>query len=121
MGTRKKSIILRLQDGGKGDGDGVANGIIVDPSGLSTDLSGMSAGDIGDVNSSGVNSGCFISAAVNGSSIHLQNTFVSRLAGVAPAIVLVLLILIAGGRLVLSKIMACSEAGKPGSSKASNG
>jgi hypothetical protein len=99
MGASKKSITLRLQDGGKGDGDGIANGIIVDPSGLSADLPGVSTVDVGG---SDINSGCFISAAVDGSSIHSQNIFVSQ--HPAAAIMLVLLILIGGGRLALRKI-----------------
>jgi hypothetical protein len=104
MSANKKSITLRLQDGGMGDGDGIANGIIVDPSGLSVDLSGVSTGDIGGAESSDVNSSCFISAAVHGSSIRSQTSFLRQRMGTAPAIILVLLILIAGGRLMIRKI-----------------
>jgi hypothetical protein len=104
MGANKKSITLRLQDGGMGDADGIANGTIVDPSGLSADLSGVSTADIGVADSSGVNSSCFISAAGHGSSIHSQPAFLRQRPGAAPAIMLVLLILIAGGRLVLKRI-----------------
>jgi hypothetical protein len=99
LGANKKSITLRLQDGGMGDGDGIANGIIVDPSGLSVDSAGSSAAD-----SNAGNTSCFISATAHGSSIHPQTAFVRQRPGTAPAIMLLLLILIAGVRLVLTRI-----------------
>ncbi|MGD9081295.1 MAG: fibronectin type III domain-containing protein [Desulfobacterales bacterium] len=60
------SITLYLEDGGDGDADGIANGIIVDPSGV-----GVSASSIDSSGSSGSSvyeevanfSGCFISTA----------------------------------------------------------
>jgi hypothetical protein len=104
IGSNKKSITLRLQDGGMGDGDGIANGFIVDPSGLSADLAVSSVVDSG----AGVgNSSCFISTAAHGSSIHSQTNppgFLRQRPGAAPAIMLVLLILTVGGRLVLRRI-----------------
>jgi hypothetical protein len=109
MGADKKSITLRLQDGGKGDGDGSANGIIVDPSGLSADLSGVSTGDIGVADSSDLNSSCFISASVHESSSHSQTSFLRQRSGTASAIILVLVILIAGGRLMIRKIFWDTE------------
>jgi hypothetical protein len=77
-----------------GDGDGIANGIIVDPSGLSVDSAGSSAAD-----SNAGNTSCFISATAHGSSIHPQTAFVRQ-----RPIMLLLLILIAGVRLVLTRI-----------------
>jgi hypothetical protein len=48
----RKSVTLELQDGGYGDADGMANGVIVDPSGL---------GSSGDSSSSGGGGGgCFM-------------------------------------------------------------
>ena len=58
------SITLYLEDGGEGDADGIANGIIVDPSGV-----GVSASSIGSSSSGSedvfdaVSAGCFISTA----------------------------------------------------------
>ncbi len=64
-----KSVLLRLVDGGPGDGDGVANGFIVDPSGpggITAAVSGSSnpssSGDTGG-------GGCFIATAAFGSPV----------------------------------------------------
>ena len=38
------SVTLYLEDGGEGDADGIANGIIVDPSGLAVSSSSLSSG-----------------------------------------------------------------------------
>ena len=48
-------ITLFLQDGGFGDADGIANGVIIDPSGLSVTFSGESSQD-----DDGDDSGCFL-------------------------------------------------------------
>jgi hypothetical protein len=98
MGANKKSITLRLQDGGMGDGDGIANGIIVDPSGLSVDSAVSSVGD-----SNVGSSSCFISAAVHGSSINPQTAFLRQRPGTGLSIMLLLLILTAGSRLVFRR------------------
>jgi hypothetical protein len=58
----RKSITLELLDGGFGDGDGIANGIIIDPSTL-----GINANHDGDSDSGG--GGCFIATAAFGSAI----------------------------------------------------
>ncbi len=65
------NVIVTLTDGGPGDADGVVNGVIVDPSGLSADLAAdQGDGDDGDSSSGGSSSsssegggggGCFIS------------------------------------------------------------
>jgi hypothetical protein len=57
MGANKKSITLRLQDGGQGDADGIANGIIVDPSGVA--VSSSSIGSVSGESADGSGS-CFI-------------------------------------------------------------
>jgi len=49
-----RSVIVELEDGGHGDSDGVANGVIVDPSGI------VAAGTGVD---SGAGGGCFIATA----------------------------------------------------------
>ena len=53
----RKSAVIQLKDGGYGDTDGVANGIIVDPAGPSSSNSGGGGG--------GGGGGCFITTAVN--------------------------------------------------------
>jgi hypothetical protein len=57
----RKSITLELLDGGFGDLDGIANGIIIDPSGLAINT-GNSSG-----NHSSGGGGCFIATAAFGS------------------------------------------------------
>ena len=55
----RRSVTLELQDGGYGDADGTANGIIIDPSGLgSSSTSGSGSG--------GGGGGCFIATATHG-------------------------------------------------------
>jgi hypothetical protein len=50
-----RSVTLELKDGGHGDSDGVENGIIVDPGGVTSSIAGLD---------SGVGGGCFISTTV---------------------------------------------------------
>ena len=104
FGANRKSITLLLQDGGMGDGDGVANGIIVDPSGLGADLAGSSTGD-SNGNKSGINSSCFISATAYGSSTDPQAAFLPELMSIALAILLLLLVWITAGRSVLIRTL----------------
>jgi hypothetical protein len=107
-GANRKSITLWLQDGGMGDGDGIANGIIVDPSGLGImDLSASAAGDSGggDGSSGGSNSSCFISATAYKSSTDPQAGFLRKLPRPVPAIIFLILIWIAGAKWVLIRKM----------------
>ena len=62
----RDQVTLTLEDGGKGDDDGVANGVIVDPSGLGTSSSssGSSTGTTTSTNWGG--GGCFIAASAYG-------------------------------------------------------
>jgi uncharacterized protein YcnI len=53
----RKSVTLELKDGGFGDADGIANGVIVDPSGPGTTSSGSGGSGGG---------GCFIDTAAYG-------------------------------------------------------
>jgi hypothetical protein len=101
FGANRKSITLLLQDGGMGDADGIANGIIVDPSGLAVDLSDSSAGDSGGSGGSG--GSCFISTTAYGSSTNSQESILRKFLGSALAIMLLLLILIAADMSVLLK------------------
>jgi hypothetical protein len=56
-----QSVTLEVKDGGYGDSDGLANGVIVDPGGIAAAASG------GDSYSVSGNSGCFIATAAFGS------------------------------------------------------
>jgi hypothetical protein len=61
----RDQVTLTLEDGGKGDDDGVANGVIVDPSGLGTaSSSGSSSTTITSSDWGG--GGCFIAASAYG-------------------------------------------------------
>jgi len=66
-----QSVILELEDGGFGDSDGIANGIIVDPGGISA-ASYLDTGVSSD--GSGGGGGCFIATAAFGSKFekHVQ-------------------------------------------------
>ena len=55
------SVTLYLEDGGEGDADGIANGIIVDPSGVGVSSSSSGSSSGGDI--AGTDSSCFISTA----------------------------------------------------------
>ena len=57
----RRSVTVELQDGGHGDSDGVANGIIVDPGGV--------VGAATDGFDPGAGGGCFIASATLGSSM----------------------------------------------------
>ena len=60
-----QSVTLEVKDGGYGDSDGVANGVIVDPGGIAAASGGSSYTVTGS--SSGGGSGCFIATAAFGS------------------------------------------------------
>jgi hypothetical protein len=61
-----QSFILELTDGGNGDSDGVANGIITDPGGIS---SGSSFPSSGELDAGGELRGCFLATATYGSPL----------------------------------------------------
>ena len=75
FGPDGKSVTLTLVDGGDMDSDGVANGIIVDPSGPGA-VTSVSSGSSGTSTSSGGGGGggCFIATAAFGSPMerHVQ-------------------------------------------------
>lgn len=65
--SARDQITLTLIDGGTGDDDGIANGVIVDPSGLGlTPAASSSGGDSSSDGGGSDGSGCFISAVVSG-------------------------------------------------------
>ena len=55
----RRSITLSLQDGGAGDADGIANGVIIDPAGV-VELSDVEASTSSSASSGGGGGGCFI-------------------------------------------------------------
>lgn len=55
----RQSVIVEVKDGGYGDADGVANGIIIDPAGLSTSVDGSSSTATAGGGGGG---GCFIAS-----------------------------------------------------------
>ena len=64
-----RSITLEVKDGGYGDSDGVANGVIVDPGGLAeaADVDEMSEGTELSGDDASIDMGCFIATAAFGS------------------------------------------------------
>jgi hypothetical protein len=64
-----KSVTLKVKDGGYGDSDGLANGIIVDPGGIASGESSFSHSSLGSNDR-----GCFIATAAFGSKYekHVQ-------------------------------------------------
>jgi len=63
----RRSITLSLQDGGSGDADGIANGVIVDPAGIVEDADAeIVSGDAGASSGGSGGGGCFISSATSG-------------------------------------------------------
>ena len=78
LSPNRMSLKLYLQDGGSGDADGVANGIIVDPSGLvgpsSLDTSALE----NDSSDSSSSSGCFINSLreISGKEIESKSYWV---------------------------------------------
>ena len=65
LDPNRRSLKLSLKDGGPGDADRVANGIIVDPSGFISPATLENSATDGDNSSSGSNS-CFIGSLQDG-------------------------------------------------------
>jgi len=68
-----KSVLLELKDGGYGDSDGIANGVIVDPGGIASGGTVYVEGVV-STGESGGGGGCFIATAAFGSKFekHVQ-------------------------------------------------
>jgi hypothetical protein len=58
----RRSVTLSLQDGGFGDADGIANGVIVDPSGPGAGAASSVSGS-STIGGGGGGGGCFIASA----------------------------------------------------------
>ena len=70
-----QSVTLELKDGGYGDSDGLANGVIVDPGGIASGGSGSTyTGLSANTGGSGGGGGCFIATSAFGSKFekHVQ-------------------------------------------------
>jgi len=67
----RRAVTLELQDGGYGDADGMANGVIVDPSGLGSSEDSSSTGG-------GGGGGCFITAATYDSPVEDHLMFLRK-------------------------------------------
>jgi len=91
------SVTLYLEDGGDGDADGIANGIIVDPSGVA-----VSSSSIGSGAADGVT--CFISTVSSPGGVKQAGPVWNQIRGRELAIMLVLLALLKGMTIVLRRI-----------------
>lgn len=62
----RRSVVLELEDGGTGDMDGVANGVIIDPSGLGYSTRAIDGTGGDSAAAAGGGGGCFIASAQEG-------------------------------------------------------
>ncbi len=89
-----KSVTIDLEDGGRGDDDGVQNGVIVDPTGIEAISSSSDMISTGDVGAAG-GGGCFINAGTDGvrvSSCFSAKSIIIMLATLAMFLLLTALI-----------------------------
>lgn len=99
MSANRKTIQLTLIDGGEGDADGIANGIIVDPAGLVIPPDSVSFSDasdsVGDAMGLG---GCFISASADQREVSVSGSWRHAARGREAAIGFAILMLLLAGR-----------------------
>ncbi len=95
------SVTLYLEDGGDGDADGIANGIIVDPSGVGVSSSSIGSGAAEEIADAAA---CFISTASSPDGVKQAGPFWNEIRGRELAIMLVLLALLKGMTIVLRRI-----------------
>ncbi|MCJ8500760.1 choice-of-anchor U domain-containing protein [Desulfatitalea alkaliphila] len=62
----RRSVVLELEDGGTGDMDGVANGVIIDPSGLGYSTRAIDGTGGDSAAAAGGGGGCFIASVQEG-------------------------------------------------------
>jgi chitinase len=69
-----QSVTLKLKDGGYGDSDGLANGVIVDPGGIASGGESCNSNDSASNGGVSIGGGCFIATAAFGSKYenHVQ-------------------------------------------------
>jgi hypothetical protein len=104
FGSDRRSVTLYIEDGGVGDADGIANGVVVDPSGVGVS-EGVSAaasgvGDVGYLK--GV--GCFISAASSQTNPKQSWKLWREIRGRELAFILVVLGLLLGLQIALRRV-----------------
>jgi hypothetical protein len=95
-----RSVTLEVKDGGYGDTDGKANGVIVDPGGIGAGDSGISeTGDSGVVSGGDSGAGgCFISSATSNSSEKIGGKSITTIDFLVPALALIAVFLSRGGK-----------------------
>jgi len=95
-----RSVTLEVKDGGYGDTDGKANGVIVDPGGIGAGDSGISeTGDSGVVSGGGSGAGgCFISSATSNSNEKISGKSITTIDFLVPALALIAVFLSRGGK-----------------------
>jgi hypothetical protein len=99
----KKSLTLTITDGGFADADGIANGIIVDPSGVG--LAESSEDDSALENLiEGIGLSCFITTAAHQPANSESTSLWGEIRGRELAIIFIVLVLIYAGRLAVSRI-----------------
>jgi hypothetical protein len=76
-----KSVFLELKDGGYGDSDGIANGVIVDPGGIAAEGSADVEG-VANTGESGGGGGCFIATAAFGSKFEKHVQLLQKFRGI---------------------------------------
>ena len=105
MGPDRKSLELTLVDGGEGDADGIANGVIVDPAGLIIPpASGSVADASGSVGETMGLGGCFISASADRKGPSVSKGWYRAVHGREAAISFVFVILLMTGRWAASRL-----------------
>lgn len=104
FGSDRRSVTLYIEDGGVGDADGIANGVVVDPSGVGVSegvsAAASGAGDVGYLN--GV--GCFISAASSQTNPKQSWKLWREIRGRELACILVVLGLLLGLQIALRRV-----------------
>jgi len=97
------AVTLHLEDGGYGDADGIANGIIVDPSGVAVLSDSMESGS-GAADAAAGGAGCFISTVASPGAVKQAGPVWKQIRGRELAIILVFLALLKGMATVLRRV-----------------
>jgi hypothetical protein len=105
MSANRKTMELTLTDGGDGDADGIANGIIVDPAGL---VIPPSSGSISDASDSVVDAigfgGCFINASTERKKPLASHGWYRAIQGREAAVGFAFIMLLIAGRYAASHL-----------------
>jgi hypothetical protein len=105
MSGNRKTLELTLTDGGEGDADGIANGIIVDPAGLVIPPSSGSVSDASDSLGDAIGLGsCFISASANRHGPVVSHGWHRAVRGREAAVGFAFVMLLVAGRCVVTRV-----------------